>query len=440
MIMSENLTESADSLLNESNTYTYSTDNVEIIKVHFKNSLRAADQDLALVDKIWQVSDTNLTQVIFSSSEEHIVTSGTPLKLLEGYELELWSIDLNHTWTTLELSKNGSVVDTKKLALPQSTELSELYEESLQRDPVYWYDQGAALFDQGRWNESTEAFSRAIELNQSYEEAWFWKGKTLLFQCSLSYLNSCLTINDSIEAFSRAIELNQSDGTAWGYKGYILAGLGLDNSALEAYNKATAINKSDWGAWYGKAQSLFSLGEYDDCTEACDKALESLPYSMPYDMAGYQIDELRSNAFYAKGVNLKGKGRNSDAKAAFANVDWMPKWMEFITFTKGQGLDGLLILHDKEDYVTSCNGTLRIEVYEDREYQEKLWSKSFDIDKEDFGTHTWTFFGAEQKAKSWELDRISYDDIQYGAEDPTWYVRAYFDSPDGSVLRDTTMI
>jgi len=38
------------------------------------------------------------------------------------------------------------------------------------------------------------------------------------------------------------------------------------------------------------------------------------------------------------------------------------------------------------------------------------------------------------------MERISFDEIMYGAEDPTWYVRSYFDSPEGSILRDTAII
>lgn len=115
----------------------------------------------------------------------------------------------------------------------------------------------------------------------------------------------------------------------------------------------------------------------------------------------------------------------------------MPTWMEFITFTRGQGFDGLLILYDKKDDGTSCDGQLRIEIYEDKEYKKKLWSKSFEVSEQDFSEYTW---GINRKENAWRLNRISYDDVKTGAENPTWYARAYFDSLDGSVLKDTVVI
>ena len=115
----------------------------------------------------------------------------------------------------------------------------------------------------------------------------------------------------------------------------------------------------------------------------------------------------------------------------------MPTWMEFVTFPKGQGFTGLLILYNSEDDDTSCNGKLRVEIYGDCEYKEKLWSKSFDVGKYEFSEYTW---GINRGAIAWHLKRIPYDEIEPDAEDPVWYVRAYFESPDGCILKDTSVI
>ena len=44
------------------------------------------------------------------------VTSGTPLKMEEGYELAIKSIDIDGNKVYLELSKDGSVVDSKVIS------------------------------------------------------------------------------------------------------------------------------------------------------------------------------------------------------------------------------------------------------------------------------------------------------------------------------------
>ena len=85
---------------NESSTYTFIKDigdvkGVEMIKVQFKNAFRGADQNLATVDRVRQVSDTDSTQIIFNNSYDVMFTSGVPLMLEDGYELALKAIDID---------------------------------------------------------------------------------------------------------------------------------------------------------------------------------------------------------------------------------------------------------------------------------------------------------------------------------------------------------
>ncbi len=112
-----------------SDTYSYSviTDGSkerEILSVHFASCLRGADQNLATVDKIRQVSGTDPTKVINEDSNEMILASGTPLKLKEGYELGFKSIDVKGDKILVELEKSGVVVDSAvvmpKNALPDT--------------------------------------------------------------------------------------------------------------------------------------------------------------------------------------------------------------------------------------------------------------------------------------------------------------------------------
>jgi tetratricopeptide (TPR) repeat protein len=105
--------------------YTYSTDigsveNAKIIEVHFKNAVRGADQDMATVDRIWQASDNNPSQVLRNDSNEVIITSSSPLTLEEGYELGLKSIDISGVKSYVELSKNGKVIDSMIIVSPQN--------------------------------------------------------------------------------------------------------------------------------------------------------------------------------------------------------------------------------------------------------------------------------------------------------------------------------
>jgi S-layer protein (TIGR01567 family) len=59
------------------------------------------------------LSSEQLEKVLIDDDTEATVTSGTPLKLGEGYELAIKSIDIDGNKVYLELSKDGAVVDSK---------------------------------------------------------------------------------------------------------------------------------------------------------------------------------------------------------------------------------------------------------------------------------------------------------------------------------------
>jgi len=93
---------------------------IQLIEVHFKNSIRSADENLATVDRIWQISENDSSKILKNSSDEIIISGGTPLKLDEGYELAIKSMDIEGNSVYLELRKDGQVVESKIVAPPNS--------------------------------------------------------------------------------------------------------------------------------------------------------------------------------------------------------------------------------------------------------------------------------------------------------------------------------
>jgi len=113
-------------------SFYYYSDNgeskgVKTIAVHFKNSLRGADQNLATIDRIWQVSDRDPTLILNNSSRDIILTAGNPLKLEEGYELKIGRVDIDGNRVYLELSKNGQVIDSKVIIPPNNIDENFYY-------------------------------------------------------------------------------------------------------------------------------------------------------------------------------------------------------------------------------------------------------------------------------------------------------------------------
>ncbi len=56
--------------------------------------------------------DEQLSKVLYDDDEERTFTSGTPLKLADGYELETKTIDLSTGRVYVQLTKDGKVVDS----------------------------------------------------------------------------------------------------------------------------------------------------------------------------------------------------------------------------------------------------------------------------------------------------------------------------------------
>ena len=75
------------------------------------------------------LASEQLQKILMNSKDEMTVTSGTPLKLGEGYELAVKSIDVDGNKVFVELSKDGAVIDSKVVSPSKAgaTELDKTY-------------------------------------------------------------------------------------------------------------------------------------------------------------------------------------------------------------------------------------------------------------------------------------------------------------------------
>lgn len=116
-------------------TYSYLKDagqpaTAQTIRVHFKNAFRGADESMATIDRVWQASENDPSQVLVNAYEEITITSGTPLKLEEGYELLIDSIDIDGNKIYIELSKDGNIVDSAVIVAPNERDDTFIYSQN----------------------------------------------------------------------------------------------------------------------------------------------------------------------------------------------------------------------------------------------------------------------------------------------------------------------
>lgn len=105
---------------------------------------------------------------------------------------------------------------------------------------LYWFQQGLSLYNMDKYEESLNAYDKALELNPNDFEAWNNKG------IDLGLLGR---YDEALTAFNNAVALNDSYAEAWYNMGVIYDFKGSVYTAAQAYKKATQINPSYQKAW-----------------------------------------------------------------------------------------------------------------------------------------------------------------------------------------------
>lgn len=95
---------------------------------------------------------------------------------------------------------------------------------------------GYDLYKQARFNESREAFEKAIALDPYAESSWYGKG----IACFGEKNYEC-----AIQALERAISLSPKDERAWMKKGDVFTAMGRKDLALDAYKRVVLLNPNN---------------------------------------------------------------------------------------------------------------------------------------------------------------------------------------------------
>jgi len=100
---------------------------------------------------------------------------------------------------------------------------------------IDWFMKGLDLYNQDKFNESLQAYSRALELDPNDFEAWNNKGidEGLLGR-----------YDEAQQSFENAVAINESYAEAWYNLGVIYDYNGYYYTAVQAYKRATQINPS----------------------------------------------------------------------------------------------------------------------------------------------------------------------------------------------------
>jgi S-layer protein (TIGR01567 family) len=179
------------------------------------------------------LSSEQLQKILIDDDTEKTVTSGTPLKLEEGYELAIKSIDLDGYKVYLELSKDGSVVDSKFVS-PSKT-------DATMADKTYYY-KNPQVGDQKKLvtiaAHFKNAFRGADQNLATVDGIWQISGEATEVKADTQYDKMTITSVDAnagtitMENKDNAITLSKNKDTA------LMSGISIktaDNDTLRYY-------------------------------------------------------------------------------------------------------------------------------------------------------------------------------------------------------------
>jgi tetratricopeptide (TPR) repeat protein len=163
------------------------------------------------------------------------------------------------------------------------------YSKAIELNPQYaeaYNNRGIANDDMGNYNQSIKDYNKAIELNSQYAKAYNNRG--------VAYYNLG-NYNQAIKDYNKAIELNPQYAEAFNNRGAAYNNRGNYNQAIKDYNKAIEFNPQYAEAYHNRGLTYYKLGNYNQAIKDYNKAIELNPqYAKAYNNRGVAYDELRN--------------------------------------------------------------------------------------------------------------------------------------------------
>jgi tetratricopeptide (TPR) repeat protein len=156
-------------------------------------------------------------------------------------------------------------------------------EEIKENDPVALVKQSTAFIEEGQNDRAITYCNKAIEINPSYAEAYYNRGRS--YHRKHKY-------DKAISDFNRSIELNPKDWVDMAYtnRGVTYEEKGQYDKAISDFNKAIEINPMDFMAYNNLAWILATCP--DDVYRDGVKAVELAEKAVEHDPIASRLDTL----------------------------------------------------------------------------------------------------------------------------------------------------
>jgi tetratricopeptide (TPR) repeat protein len=188
------------------------------------------------------------------------------------------------------------------------------------KNPVAWEMKGEVLSQMEKYNESVDAYDKAIKNIGSYRQdihanqteflSYTWASKSISLWQLMSY-------NESLAAVDKAVQIDPAGNyDAWAFKGELLAALGRYNESLLAFEGAaateTAISQPEIRAlpWSDEGYVLMQMGRYEEADQIHEKIIR-------LNLTGEDADHRMADAWRGRGNALSNLEKYNESLQAF---------------------------------------------------------------------------------------------------------------------------
>ncbi len=216
-------------------------------------------------------------RVIFQSS----IFVHTPRGCLEESRYEIIEIKNDLKKPLLDYLSKYFNINTETIYNDIQGFISDQYNHPAAKIAFY---EGNANVTLEKYEEAIEDYTRAIDLNPQYAEAYNNRGIAN---------RHLVKFEEAIEDYNKAIKLNPQLVTPYYNRGTAKATLGKRQEAIEDYNKVIKLNPKYVEAYYERGLANHALGKHEEAIEDYTEAIDLNPkYAEAYYRLGFTNHDL----------------------------------------------------------------------------------------------------------------------------------------------------
>jgi Flp pilus assembly protein TadD len=228
-----------------------------------------------IIDEKWD-GKTYYLKTVMATDPKDVIISIENLRRDRQKTKELEETRKKADEALKEVERLRKELETAKAEKPN---LSQYKEAVKTLSAIDWVEKGFALGIAGEHQEAIGAFTKAIELNPKYAEAFYNRGEAYRILG-----NFRLAIRD----YDKAIELNPTDAKPYGARGVAYGSLGEHRQAIRDYDKAIELDPTDAEIYVTRGVSYRKLGDYQQAIRDFDQAIQlNMKYATVYFLRGF---------------------------------------------------------------------------------------------------------------------------------------------------------